>query len=273
MPLDLSSTDELSASARTQQRLWGVDPEGWALFSEPHNRPLFDAVLDAAAVGTGSRLLDVGCGSGLVLLLASDRGAQTSGVDVSPGLLDIAGSRVPAADLRLHDLQILPFADASFDAVTGVNAFQFAERPQEAIAEAARVLVPGGRLAIGMFAEPERAESTAIHLAMAALSPPAREADHAPYALSVPGNLEAAMGGAGLTLAGTGEVECRWHYRTADDAVRGLIGSAGGTRAVEDAGRERVEATIRRALEPFTEVTTGEVLMRNIFRWVSAVKS
>ena len=67
--------------------------------------------------------------------------------------------------------------------VTGVNAFQFAADPPAALAGAARVVRPGGLVAIGTFAAPERAESTAVHLAMAALSPPRRQADHAPYAL------------------------------------------------------------------------------------------
>jgi SAM-dependent methyltransferase len=272
--MPLTTTDKpLSAAALLQQRLWSADPEGWALYSEPHNLPLFEAVLDAARVGAGSRLLDVGCGTGLVLQRAAGRGATLAGIDVSPGLLAIAESRVPDADLRLDDLQALPFPDDSFDAVTGINAFQFAADPLAAIAEAARVVVPGGRVAIGMFAEPSRAQSTAIHLAMTALSSPARASDHEPYALSAPGNLESALEAAGLTLAESGEVECAWHYDQVAHAVRGLIGSAGGTRAVEDAGTEAVRAAIEGALVPFTDAATGEVTMRNIFRWISAVKS
>ncbi len=267
MPITADDTP-VSDAALLQRRLWDADPEGWSLYSEPHNRPLFEAVLDAALVGSGTRLLDVGCGTGLVLQLAAARGATVSGIDIAPGMLGVAAARVPGADLRLHDLQTLPFDDGAFDAVTAVNAFQFAVDPLAAIADAARVLRPGGRLSIGMFAEPERAQSTAVHIAMSKLSPPAREADHAPYALSAPGNLEAALSAAGLTIAGVGEVECEWSYASVENALRGLIGSAGGTRAVEDAGRDAVTAAIRGALEPFTDPTTGAVLMRNIFRWI-----
>jgi len=272
MPITISES-ELTEAALLQRRLWDADPTGWSLYSEPHNRPLFEAVLDAATVGNGTRLLDLGCGTGLVLQLASLRGATVSGIDVAPGMLGVAATRVPDADLRLADLQTLPFADGSFDAVTAINAFQFAVDPLAAIADAARILAPGGRLSIGMFAEPERAESTAIHIAMSKLSPPTREADHAPYALSAPGNLETALEAAGLTVADSGEVECQWSYASVDNAVRGLIGSAGGTRAVEDAGRDAVDATIRAALKPFTDPITGAVLMRNIFRWIVGVKA
>ena len=83
------------------------------------------------------------------------------------------------------------------------------------------------------FSAPDRVQSTAVHLAMAALSPPERESDHAPYALSSPGGMEAALAAAGLPVAAQGEVECVWRYQTAADAVRALIGSAGGTRAVQ----------------------------------------
>ena len=120
-----------------------------------------------------------------------------------------------------------------------------------------------------MFAEPERSESTAVHLAMAALSPPARDADHAPYALSAPGNLETALAAAGLDLSGAGEVPLSWQYASVADAVRGLLSSAGATRAVEDVGEQAVRATIESALAPFT-ATDGAVTMRNVFRWVAA---
>ena len=128
----------ISAAAEVQRRLWGTDPRAWADLAEAHNQPLFEAVLDAAAVGPGTRLLDVGCGSGLTLVLAAGRGAIPSGLDVSPGLLGIARERLhsaglPGADLRDGDMESLPFADAAFDAVTGVNAFQFAGDPHRAL--------------------------------------------------------------------------------------------------------------------------------------------
>ena len=119
----------ISAAAEVQRRLWGTDPRAWAELAESHNRPLFEAVLEAAAVGPGIAVLDVGCGSGLTLVLAAERGAVASGVDISPGLLAIASDRLPRADLREADMESLPFGNAAFDAVTGVNAFQFAGDP------------------------------------------------------------------------------------------------------------------------------------------------
>lgn len=267
--------DDLGTSvpepAAVQRRLWSADPEGWAAFSEPHTRPLFLAVLDAVGAGPGIRLLDLGCGTGLLPALAHDRGAEVVGLDIAPALLAVAERLVPEAELHVADVQRLPFADASFDAVTAVNAFPFAADPVAAIGEAARVLRPGGRLGVGLFAEPERAESTAVHHAMSRLSPPARAGDHAPYALSAGDDLARALRAAGLALGDGGEVECVWAYRSHVDAVRGLMGSAGGTRAVEDAGADVVSAAIRSALAPFTD-PSGAVAMHNVFRWVLARK-
>jgi SAM-dependent methyltransferase len=260
----------LSAAAQVQRRLWGTDPQAWAELAEAHNQPLFEAVLDAAATTKGTRLLDVGCGSGLTLVLAKERGAIPAGLDVSPGLLDIARGRLPDADLREGDLESLPYPDATFDAVTGVNAFQFAGHPQTALREAARVTRPGGRVVASLFAAPERSQGTVVHEAMSALIPPDRAADHAPYSLSAPGHLEAALADAGLHTTGHGEVVCHWRYETMDDAVKALLCSAGGARAVEAAGLDAVRDVLQHTLAQFRDRQTGVVTLVNTFRWVAA---
>jgi SAM-dependent methyltransferase len=262
----------LTPAADLQQRLWDSDPGGWALFAEPHTQPLFEALLEVTSAAAGTRLLDVGCGSGLMLALASRRGAAVTGVDVAPGLLTVARGRLPDAELWLADMEQLPFPGESFDVIVGVNSFQFAGDPRRALREAARVCRPGGAVAVAAFAEPERSESTAVHLAMSALSPPERQTAHAPYSLSAPGNLESGLADAGLRLAASGEVECVWRYGTLADARRGLLSSAGGARAAQDSGREAVSAAIEPALAPFTDPVTGIISMRNVFRWACASK-
>jgi SAM-dependent methyltransferase len=260
----------ISPAAEVQRRLWGTDPRAWADLAESHNQPLFEAVLDAAGVGPGTRLLDVGCGTGLTLVLAAQRGAIPSGLDVSPGLLAIARERLPDADLQDGDMESLPFADTSFDAVTGVNAFQFAGDPRRALRDAARVTRPGGRVVASLFAAPERSQGTLAHEAMTALIPPERAADHAPYALSAPGNLEASLVSAGLTLDVSGEVVCSWRYASMDEAIRALLCSAGGARAAEAVGPDAVRSALRPALAQFQNPQTGTVTLDNTFRWVAA---
>jgi SAM-dependent methyltransferase len=262
----------ISAAAEVQRRLWGTDPRAWADLAEVHNRPLFEAVLDAAGVGQGTRVLDVGCGSGLALVLAAQRGAVPSGLDISPGLLALARGRLPGADLREGDMEFLPFDDTAFDAVLGVNAFQFAGDPRRALREAARVARPDGRVVASLFAAPERSQGTVVHEAMSALIPPEQAGDHAPYALSAPGNLEAALADAGLRVTDHGEVMCCWRYASMDDAVRGLLCSAGGARAVQAAGEHAVRDVLQRTLAQFQDPAARVVSMQNTFRWVVACR-
>ena len=122
-------------------------------------------------------------------------------------------------------------------------------------------------MAASTFAEPERAESTAVHEAMSALSPPQRQADHAPYSLSAPGGLEAGLAAAGLRVEASGEAVCVGVTTAWPTRCRGPLSSAGGTRAAEDAGREAVCAAIGEAVVPFTDRATGVISMRNVFRW------
>ena len=262
----------ISEAAQVQRRLWGTDPRAWAELAEAHNRPLFEAVLDAASVGSETHVLDVGCGSGLALVLAAARGAVPAGIDISPGLLEVARERLPDADLREGDMEALPFADARFDAVIGVNAFQFAGDAARALSEAARVLRPHGRLVASLFAAPERSQGTVAHEAMTALIPCSDAGDHAPYALSAPGGLEAALGEAGLHVMGEGEVVCSWRYASIDEAVAGLLCSAGGARAKEAAGEAAVRDVLLEVLAQFRDSRTGVVNLDNTFRWVLACR-
>jgi SAM-dependent methyltransferase len=260
------------AAAEAQRRWWGTDPRAWADLAEAHNQPLFEAVLDAAGVGPSSRVLDVGCGSGLALVLAARRGAMPAGADISPGLLGIARERLPDADLRECDMEDLPFGDARFDAVLGINAFQFADDARRALREAARVVRPGGCVVASLFAAPERSQGTVASRAMSQLIPPQDAGEHAPYALSAPGDLEAVLAQAGLRPADAGEVMCRWRYASMDDAVRGLLCSAGGAQARAAAGEPAVQSVLERALAQFQHPRTGVVSLDNTFRWVAACR-
>ena len=144
-------------SAEVQGELWGRDPETWANFQESQMRPLYDATLDALEPLAGRALLDAGCGAGLALRLAADRGAVVSGLDASAPLLEVARGRTPQADLRTGDIQALPYDDASFNVVTSFNAIQYAADPAAAVAQLARVCRAGGQVAIGVWGDPAAA--------------------------------------------------------------------------------------------------------------------
>jgi SAM-dependent methyltransferase len=106
------------------------------------------AILAALALGPEDRLLDVGCGGGLLLRAALESGATVTGVDHSDEMVRLARERAPEAEVLLGDAQQLPFADAAFTAVAMSIVFFFLSDPVAALSECRRVLAPGGRLAV-----------------------------------------------------------------------------------------------------------------------------
>ena len=250
---------------------WGRRPRDWAELAEPSNQQLFAEVLTRLEIRPGTRLLDIGCGSGYAAAMAAGLGASVTGIDITPELIEIARERVPAGDFRVGTMDALPYQDGSFDAAVGFNAFQFANDPSNAVGEAARTVKPQGLLAATTFAEPERNESTALHLALEPLRQAAPAgAAHAPYELSAPGGLERLLtAGAGLELIFSGEVPLAWKHDTIGHAVRAVLASAGGAMAIEAAGEPAARAALEQAVAPFA-APDGSVRMNNVFRYAIA---
>lgn len=105
----------------------------------------------AAPVGPGDRVLDLACGTGAVALAAHDLGADVTGCDVNPGMLAVARAKSDVIDWTEGAAEALPFDDAVFDIVTCQFALMFFQDRSRALAEIARVLKPGGRLALSTW--------------------------------------------------------------------------------------------------------------------------
>jgi SAM-dependent methyltransferase len=108
-----------------------------------------------AGVEPGARVLDVGCGTGVVSLTAARLGARVTGLDLTPELLARAkeNAEIMALGVDWHegDVEALPFTDAAFDVVVSQFGHMFAPRPAAAIAEMLRVLKPGGTVAFSTW--------------------------------------------------------------------------------------------------------------------------
>lgn len=256
-------------TAEVQGALWGAAPEDWAEFVEPQSTPLFEAVLDAAGVNAGTRLLDAGCGSGLALQLAHGRGAEVSGLDASEALLIIARRRVPDGDIRHGELESLPFDADSFDAVTAFNSVQYAADPVAAVRELARVAKPGAPVAVVTWAVPERCETRTVLAAIGGLLPPPPPGAGGPFALSAHGKLEELVTAAGLSPKHSDEVPVPFEFADLDTAVRAHLSSGPSRRAIDVAGKDAVDEAIRTALGPSVQ-TDGSSRQANAFRYVIA---
>jgi SAM-dependent methyltransferase len=118
----------------------------------PATAPYAEPLLDAVDAGPGVRLLDIACGPGVVAAAALRRGCTVTGVDFSAAMLGEARRRLPDAAFHDADAEALPLASGGFDAAVsnfGLHHFPF---PVRALAEARRVLRPGGRLAVTVWA-------------------------------------------------------------------------------------------------------------------------
>jgi SAM-dependent methyltransferase len=234
-------------------RLWGASADDWAAIQEPCCRPVYTAVLDKLAVGAGTTYLDAGCGTGLAAQMAAERGASISGLDAAEPLLAIARRRVPQGDFRVGELEELPFADATFDLVTGFNAFQYAADTKAALAEAKRVAKPGATVVIMTWGPPAGMEAASLVAALRPLLPPPPPGAPGPFALSDQGALRAFAEAAGLEPVEVMDVDSPWVYADLATALRGLGSSGVAARAAGQVGREAVDAAHAAALAPFVQ--------------------
>jgi SAM-dependent methyltransferase len=101
------------------------------------------AILDVLAPGQDDRLLEIGCGGGLLLREARATGAATVGLDHSEEMVRLARERAPGAEVVLGRAEELPFADGSFTAVAMSIVFLFLADPLTTLRECHRVLAPG----------------------------------------------------------------------------------------------------------------------------------
>jgi SAM-dependent methyltransferase len=258
-------------SATLQGRLWGNRARDFAERLEQLTLPLAGAVLDAARVAPGTRVLDAGCGAGLLLVLARLRGAHPSGIDASAALIGVARERLPGADLREGDLESLPFGDARFDAVTAVNTIFYASDMSNAMRELARVVRPGGRVVVTAWGPPERCELLRDLLpAIGPLMPPpppGAKPGH-PGALAAPGALAGVLEAAGLKVVHEGEVDCPFVFPDAEASWITNASAGVNQMAIEHSGEAAVRAAIGGADRAHTR-PDGSVRYDNVFLWAA----
>ncbi len=127
---------------------WRDQPLG-AITEDLEQTLIFDLMGDLA----GRRVLDAGCGDGMLACAAAARGAEVTGVDPDPAMLTAARRRATDAGVSVTFLdgriERLPFADASFDVVVAITVLCFVEDAAAVLRECARVLRPGGHLVLG----------------------------------------------------------------------------------------------------------------------------
>ncbi len=140
---------ELTEQQEQARKLWSSGDYASAMF---HIAGVGPRAVEAAGVTGDDVVLDVACGSGNATIPAAKTGASVTGIDLTPSLLEAGKAAAKEAGVEIEwiegDAQKLPFDDASFDVVTSVFGCMFVPDQRTEAQEIARVLKPGGRMAV-----------------------------------------------------------------------------------------------------------------------------
>ena len=254
----------VTGSAERWGPLWGARPADWAL-SEDQQVPTYEDALARVGLEPGQLVLDIGCGAGAFLQLVTERGARAFGLDASEALLDVARTRVPDADLRVGDMEALPYDDDTFDLVTGFNAFFFANDIVAALREAGRVAKPGAAVVIQVWGPHEHNDLEAMKEIVRPFFPP-RPADAPPEPdYSKPGVLEDLATRAGLDPESTFDSTWPNVYPDAEILGRALIAPAGIAVLIGPDREQEVKDAIVRGLARFRG-PDGSYRLQNTYR-------
>ena len=157
---------------------WSAVAEAYDRFSQQVTLPFAEDAARLVRIGQGTRVLDVGAGTGNFAFAAARRGARVLATDFARGMIDRLREKARTEHLTLEaavmDGQALDVPDRSFDVAASIFGLLFFPDHDRGIRELRRVLVPGGRALIATWAPPPRGEMSRIMgLALAAAMPDA----------------------------------------------------------------------------------------------------
>ena len=206
--------------------------------------PLYTHALDAADVGAGTSVLDLGCGTGEFAGLAAARGARVVGVDADPAAVAYATEAVPKGRFRVgevHDLGPVDALGGPFAVVAAMQLLTHVANPLKVLREARRVAVPGGTLVASVWGREKESDVRVFAEALAPWLPP-RRAVPGPPTLTDPDHLRKVAWLAGLAVVGVDEVMCPFDYPDEAALVEPVLASGIGRAAVARGGARRARA-------------------------------
>jgi ubiquinone/menaquinone biosynthesis C-methylase UbiE len=147
----------------SEQTFRELEHQGWvtkaAVYRESFGKiteQAIDPILDTFGDLSRKHLLDVACGTGELAAAAATRGATSEGVDFAATMVEKAKENHPEPSFREGDAEHLPYRDASFDAIVCSFGLLHLQDPDAAIADAKRVLKPGGRYTFTVWCNPDQ---------------------------------------------------------------------------------------------------------------------
>lgn len=259
----MNSHFDPGAFQRFEQLGWERKAGAYHAFYAPISGYVIDALLDAAGIGPGLRVLDVGSGPGYVTARAAQHGAQVIGVDLAEAMVRLARQLHPGLYFEVGDAQVLAFPTGSFDAVVGNFALHHLPHQLQALESFVRVLVPGGRLAMTVWDEPTRCRFLGLFtdsVRLAGASPPPDLPAGPPMAAS-DGAYEDLLTTAGFQAPRIQTIAYHHHFTNADELWDGLLAASVRTAALITGQTRQVQARIRATFDGLiADYATGEGL-------------
>jgi SAM-dependent methyltransferase len=247
------------------------EAEGWTRKAKTYDRltgrataRLVVPLLEAAGVQSGTRVLDVACGPGHIAAAAAAKGAVPVGLDVAEGMVAVARARYTEIEFQRGDAERIPFADASFDAVVAGFVVNHLPRPERALGEFARVVRPGGRVAVTVWDRPGRMRllgvlSEAVQGTEGVRDPSLPSGGPDAFRFAADAALAALLSGAGLAEAEVRSIAFEQEVADADELWEGLLAGSVRTAALIERQlepvRRRIRAAVEKAVEPYRSET------------------
>ncbi|MFG2462418.1 SAM-dependent methyltransferase [Streptomyces sp. NPDC048523] len=273
----------LPSAGHTFRADLGARARDWSEIQERMLVPLYEAVYERLEVGPATRLLGLGCGSGLALLMATSRGAAVAGVEASsPERLALARERLlpeargtrAGAGTRLVEGAPGDAADDGTAPYTLVTAFEpigglagDSEGLGELLGSATPLAERGAPVALVGWGPPERCATSSVLRVATKLADPLRGTGS--WRPARRDDLEEVAQRAGLRPDGSGRVSCPFGYADLGSALKGLLSTGLFDAAIEATDRAQVDKEVTEALHPYQR-RDGTVWMPNVFRYLVA---
>jgi SAM-dependent methyltransferase len=238
---------------------WGEKAESYGLLTGRITARFVEPLLDAAGLAAGMDVLDVGTGPGYAAQRAAERGAVATGVDIADEVVALARRRHPGIRFVRGDAEELPFAARSFDALVCNFTINHVPRPERAVREYARVVVPGGGIALSAWDVPEQNRFLGILVdalrASGVNRPQGAPAGPDPYRFANEDEFSRLLRCAGLDDVQVLSISLAHRVPDADELWRGMLGgsvrTAGLVMRQPPSIRMKIRATVERLAEDY----------------------
>jgi ubiquinone/menaquinone biosynthesis C-methylase UbiE len=244
------TTEQMADVTRHNLELWNRCAPTYTEVFGPLTGAAADVLLDLAGVGDNTDLLDIGTGPGTLIQPALERGANVSAVDLAPDMVQQARTRHPELDVRVADGAALPHGDRTFDAVTLGFCLHHTANPFAVLSEAKRVLRPGGRLSLAVWAPADQLQAFGIAFTAVGESVPLDDlaAPQPPVIATSPEDYRQLLADSGFTHATARTLHLTWNLTDGTaifDGFDKFLDLSHQTAAARTAIRQRLDQIVQ----------------------------